>query len=407
MSNRAQALKVLKRLRQEGYQALFAGGCVRDYLLGRHPKDYDVVTDAVPDQIIPLFRKTLKIGARFGVVIVILEGKQVEVATFRTESDYQDGRHPEKVEFATAKEDALRRDFTINGMFFDPISRQTLDFVGGREDLQKKIIRTIGNPDERFGEDYLRLLRAVRFAVQLDFDIEEQTWQAVCRHAPKIRQISPERIAMELEQILTHPNRARGARLLNDSGLAQTIFTGFEEPCRLFGGKMLRHLPEEVDLSLALAAYWAAAPIDKSMEWAKSIRLSNSTIKHIRYLLEHKDVLADAELLLAQLKMLMAEPYWEDLVHLRKALLLSEGQSISPLKTIQKRAAALKGKILRPKPLLDGHQLIALGAVPGPMVGRLARELYIAQLAEEIQTPQQARRWVQQWLENHTESKNE
>ncbi|HOK66140.1 MAG TPA: CCA tRNA nucleotidyltransferase [Anaerohalosphaeraceae bacterium] len=407
MSNRAQALKVLKRLRQEGYQALFAGGCVRDYLLGRRPKDYDVVTNAVPDQIIPLFRKTLKIGARFGVVIVILEGKQVEVATFRTESDYQDGRHPEKVEFATAKEDAMRRDFTVNGMFFDPISRQTLDFVGGREDLQKKIIRTIGNPDERFGEDYLRLLRAVRFAVQLDFEIEEQTWQAVCRHAPKISQISPERIAMELEQILTHPNRARGARLLNDSGLAQTIFPGFEGPCRHFGGKMLRHLPEQIDFPLALAAYFTAAPVNKSMEWAKSLRLSNSTIKHIRYLLEHKDVLADAELPLAQLKMLMAEPYWEDLVHLRKALLLSEGQSISPLKTIQKRAAALKGKILRPKPLLDGHQLIALGAVPGPMVGRLARELYIAQLAEEIQTPHQARRWVQQWLEKHAEPKNE
>lgn len=407
MSNRAQALKVLKRLRQEGYQALFAGGCVRDYLLGRRPKDYDVVTDAVPEQIIPLFRKTLKIGARFGVVIVILEGKQVEVATFRTESDYQDGRHPEKVEFATAKEDAMRRDFTVNGMFFDPISRQTLDFVGGREDLQKKIIRTIGNPDERFGEDYLRLLRAVRFAIQLDFEIEEQTWQAVCRHAPKIRQISPERIAMELEQILTHPNRARGAGLLNDSGLAQTIFPGFEVPCRFFGGEMLRHLPKETDFPLALAAYFTAARIDKALGWAKELRLSNSTIKHIRYLLEHKDILADQELPLAQLKMFMAEPYWEDLVHLRRAILLSEGQSISPLKTIQKRAAALKGKSLRPKPFLNGHQLIALGAVPGPMVGRLARELYIAQLAEEIQTPNQARRWVQQWLEKHAEPKNE
>lgn len=407
MSNRAQALKVLKRLRQEGYQALFAGGCVRDYLLGRRPKDYDVVTDAVPDQIIPLFRKTLKIGARFGVVIVILEGKQVEVAAFRTESDYQDGRHPEKVEFATAKEDALRRDFTINGMFFDPISRQTLDFVGGQEDLQKKIIRTIGDPDERFGEDYLRLLRAVRFAVQLDFNIEEQTWQAVCRHAHKIRQISPERVAMELEQILTHPNRARGAHLLNDSGLAEAILPGFEEPCRLFGSKMLRHLPEETDFPLALAAYWAAAPLIKGMEWSKSLRLSNSAIKHIRFLLENKEILKDADLPLAQLKILMAEPYWEDLIHLRRAVLLSEGQSLSPLKTIQKRAAALKGKVLRPKPLLDGHQLIALGAVPGPMVGRLARELYIAQLSEEIQTPLQARRWVQQWLENHADSKNE
>lgn len=407
MSNRQQALKVIKRLRQEGYQALFAGGCVRDYLLARRAKDYDVVTDAMPEQIIPLFPKTLKIGARFGVVMVILNGKQVEVATFRTDSDYQDGRHPQKVAFATAKEDALRRDFTINGMFWDPISRELLDFVGGQEDIQKQIIRTIGNPDERFSEDYLRLLRAIRFAVQLNFQIEEKTWLAVCRYAPKIRQISPERIAMELEQILSHPNRARGGHLLNDSGLAQTLFSGLGEAQRFLGIETLRHLPDEIDFALALAAYWVSATSPKALEWARSLRLSNSTIKHICFLIANKEVLLDANLPLARLKMLMSEPYWEDLIHLGKALLLARKEDLSALKAIQKRAAALQGQNLRPKPLLNGHQLIVLGAVPGPMVGHLARELYIAQLAEEIQTPQQARQWAQLWLQKYAEAKNE
>ena len=186
MSNRAQALKIVRRLRKEGYQALFAGGCVRDHLLGRAAKDYDVVTDARPDQIVPLFGKTLKIGVQFGVIMVILDGRQVEVATFRTEGGYADGRHPGHVEFVSAKEDAARRDFTVNGMFYDPIAGEVHDFVGGRDDLEKKILRTIGDPRQRFGEDYLRLLRAVRFSVQLDFSIEGQTWEAIREYSGRI-----------------------------------------------------------------------------------------------------------------------------------------------------------------------------------------------------------------------------
>ena len=165
MTNRKQALHVIRRLRQEGFDALLAGGCVRDRLLGRPASDYDVVTDAVPGQVIRLFGRTLKIGAQFGVVMVLLEGKQVEVATFRTEGGYQDGRRPGHVAFASAREDAARRDFTVNGMFFDPIGKTLHDFVGGRSDLDAKILRTIGDPDHRFSEDYLRMLRAVRFEI--------------------------------------------------------------------------------------------------------------------------------------------------------------------------------------------------------------------------------------------------
>ena len=198
MSNRDAAYKVVRQLHKAGYTALFAGGCVRDRLLDRPAKDYDVVTDAVPEQVTACFRRTLQIGAQFGVVMVLTDGQQVEVATFRTEGGYQDGRHPTHVEFASATEDASRRDFTVNGMFFDPIEKEVLDFVNGRQDLEKQVLRTIGDPDERFGEDYLRMLRAVRFAVKLEFEIEPATWAAIKKHAPKITGVSAERIASEL-----------------------------------------------------------------------------------------------------------------------------------------------------------------------------------------------------------------
>lgn len=401
MSNREQALRIVKRLRKEGFQALFAGGCVRDRLLGRPAKDYDVVTDAVPDQIIPLFSKTLKIGAQFGVIMVILDGRQVEVATFRTEGGYQDGRHPGHVEFVSAKEDALRRDFTVNGMFFDPITSEVLDFVDGRKDLDQKILRTIGDPSHRFSEDYLRLLRAVRFAVQLDFKIEEQTWQAVKSHASKICGISAERIAMEIEAVLTHPDRSRGARLLVESGLAKAIFPDFTGQQAEFGIEVLQNLPEKVDFALSAAAFWADVPEKTALQWAKSLKLSNLTIKHIRFLLEKRGVLLNEDMTLPELKLLLSEPFWEDLVHLQEAIQKVRAETLAPLKVIQKRAGDLAGKNLRPKPLLDGHELIALGAAAGPMVGRLAREMYIAQLAEEIHTPRQARQWASDWLKKH------
>ncbi|MCD6392697.1 MAG: CCA tRNA nucleotidyltransferase, partial [Planctomycetes bacterium] len=167
MTNREPAIKVIRRLHKAGHEALLAGGCVRDMILNRAAKDYDVATDARPQEVVKLFARTRKIGAKFGVVMVLDRNQQVEVATFRTESGYADGRHPDKVEFATAKADAARRDFTINGMFYDPIEKKILDFVGGQADLARCVIRTIGKPHDRFGEDYLRMLRAVRFSTRL------------------------------------------------------------------------------------------------------------------------------------------------------------------------------------------------------------------------------------------------
>ena len=401
MSNRQTAYKIVRRLRKEGFTALFAGGCVRDQLLGRPAKDYDVVTDAVPEQIIRLFPRTLKIGAQFGVVMVLWDGQQVEVATFRTEGGYQDGRHPGHVEFVSAKEDASRRDFTVNGMFYDPVDDKVLDFVNGQRDLEKRVLRTIGNPDERFGEDYLRMLRAVRFAVKLDFDIERETWQAVQKHAVKITGISAERIAAELEQILAHPNRANGAKMMIDSGLAKAIFPDFDGPKAMTGIQVLDQLPKAVDFPLALASFWVGFGSKTALNACRKLKLSNSQLKHIRFLHEKRGVLLDEKLPLSSLKLLMHEPYFWDLLKLQEAIQKAAGQSIHPVRLAKKRALEMDEAHIRPAPLLDGHELIALGATPGPMVGQLAQELYIVQLEEQVHTKDEARQWCQKWLAEH------
>ena len=389
------------RLRKEGFRALFAGGCVRDHLLGRTAADYDVVTDAVPEQVTQCFGRTLKIGAQFGVVIVLLGGKQVEVATFRTEGGYQDGRHPGHVEFASATEDASRRDFTVNGMFYDPIEKTVLDFVSGQQDLNKQILRTIGEPDERFSEDYLRMLRAVRFAVKLDFKIEPKTWASIQKHADKITGISAERIAAELEQILTHPNRADGLQLLIDSGLAKAIFDVFKENGAALGRAVLQHLPKAVDFPLAMAGFWCGFDTKDALDQCKKLKLSNDHLKHIRFLLAKRDVLLDADMAVSKLKLLLHEPYFWDLLTLQNAIQNAKGQSDQPLKQIRKRIEEIDEKDICPLPLLDGHELMAMGAAPGPMVGQLAQEMYIAQLEGHLKTKQQAKQWCQNWLTGH------
>jgi poly(A) polymerase len=225
-SSREMAAGIVQRLQRARFAAFWVGGCVRDFLLGREPQDYDIATDARPEQIEKLFKRTLAVGRKFGVLIVV-EGKQhFQVATFRAEAEYRDGRRPEQVVFSTAEADAQRRDFTVNGLFFDPIAKKLHDWVGGERDLQAKIIRTIGAPEERFAEDHLRLLRAVRFAAQLGFEIEPQTFAAVKRLAPKIELISAERIRDELIKLFAPPKTLAGragsplpaARLPTDSG---------------------------------------------------------------------------------------------------------------------------------------------------------------------------------------------
>ncbi|MEJ2701820.1 MAG: CCA tRNA nucleotidyltransferase [Sedimentisphaerales bacterium] len=395
------AIHVIKRLHRKGFQALLAGGCVRDMLLGRRANDYDVTTDAKPPEVIKLFKRTLKVGAKFGVVIVLIEDRQVEVATFRTEADYSDGRHPGSVEFASAAEDASRRDFTINGMFYDPLRKEVIDYVNGQADLKRRTVRTIGEPAERFAEDYLRMLRAVRFSTQLDFAIEPATWSAVCHHAKKITNISGERIATELEGILAHPNRAAGASMLHESGLAEAIFPGFTDQQARFAVSVLSRLPKRVDFPLALAALFSGCETEFAIERCRVLKLSRNQNKHVKSLLADRGKLLDEQMSLAELKRTLAAPYFWDLYNLQKAIQKAKNESTRALIYLRKRIKTLGDADLQPKPLLSGHDLIHLGATPGPALGQLAEELYIAQLEGTLQTPHEAKEWALRWLKKH------
>jgi len=404
MANKQTAIKIVKRLHRNGFQALLAGGCVRDMLLGRRAKDYDVATEAQPGDVIKLFRRTLKVGAKFGVVIVLLDGQQVEVATFRTETGYADGRHPGSVEFSTAAEDASRRDFTINGMFYDPLRKKVIDYVNGQTDLKARVIRTIGRPSERFGEDYLRMLRAVRFSTQLGFEIEPATWRAIRRNAAKITKISGERIAMELEGILVDPNRAAGASMLIESGLAETIFPALPRAQAKNAVDVLQQLRKKVDFALALAGFFADAETDIAIRSCRILKLSRNQNRHIKFLLSSRGRLLDDKMSLAQLKKILAEPYFRDLYELQRTIQKAKGDSrkaITPLIRLRRRIKALGDAELKPKPLLTGHDLIKLGATPGPALGQLAEEMYIAQLEGTLQTPSQAKEWANRWLQRH------
>ncbi len=404
MTNKQVSIKVIKKLHRNGFQALLAGGCVRDMLLGRRAKDYDVATDARPGDITRLFRRTLTVGAKFGVVIVLIENRQVEVATFRTEADYTDGRHPGSVEFTSAAEDAGRRDFTINGMFYDPVGAKVIDYVKGQVDLKARIIRTIGKPSERFGEDYLRMLRAIRFSTQLDFQIESSTWSAIKNNAEKITKISGERIAMELEAILINPNRAAGLKMLIKSGLVNEIFPDFVDGQAEFAIKVLGRLRKKLDFALALAGFFAGCETEFAVDKLSVLKLSRNQTRHIRFLLSHRDRLLDEDISVAQLKKLLAGPYFRDLFELQKAIQkakYNDRKSIAPLVKLRRRINVLGDVELQPKPLLNGHDLIRLGAVPGPRLGQLAEELYIAQLEGFLQTPRQAEQWVEKWLQKH------
>lgn len=401
MTNKQAAVKIVKNLHRNGYRALLAGGCVRDMLLGRPAKDYDVATNAKPNEIIKLFRRTLKIGARFGVVIVLLDDKHLEVATFRAEADYADGRHPDSVTFTDAAEDAARRDFTINGMFYDPIEKRIIDFVDGRSDLKKKIVRTIGNPEERFSEDYLRMLRAIRFATQLDFEIEPKTFSAICKYANSINKISGERICMELEAILTHPNRADGLWLMERTSLVKEIFPGLTPENINMAIKVLSRLKKKTDFALSVAALFIGCRMEFALEKIRILKLSRNQSKHIKFLLKNRGKLLDAKMALAQLKLILSEPYFRDLYELELAIQRAENKSIGPLNRLRKRIRQLGDIELKPRPLLDGNELIKLGAFPGPSLGQLAEEMYIAQLETTIKTKEQAVKWSKNWLKKH------
>ena len=399
-SPRQVVLRIIKQLNHAGFQALLAGGCVRDMLLARQPKDYDIATSATPQDVMNLFHRTIAIGAKFGVVVVLTGGRQIEVATFRSDAEYQDGRRPTGVEFTNARNDAQRRDFTINGMFYDLLSERVIDYVNGQKDITKKIIRAIGNPDERFAEDHLRMLRAIRFSTQLNFKIEPATFQAICKHASKISRVSTERVTAELELILTDPNRAAGIQLALDSSLLNEILNTMPPEDLIFGRGVLAQLPSRCSFSLALAALLIKCKSAPTL--CRRLKTSNDLRKQTSWLIEHVPLLLKSPPETpGQLKKWLHQPLFESLMLLTRATLKASNQSDSPLRHLRNQIRLLGDEPIAPKRLLDGHELIRLGAKPGPMVGQLVEELYLAQLENQLHTKPQAKSWVEQWLKKH------
>jgi len=400
MTNKQAAIQVLTTLRQAGFQALFAGGCVRDMLIGREPKDHDVATDASPQQVCGLFRRRIEVGAQFGVVVVMIGDEQIEVATFRTDGSYADGRRPDSVTFSDPKADALRRDFTINGMFYDPLAGEVIDYVGGREDLALRRIRTIGNPFDRFGEDYLRMLRAVRFSTELDFPIEDNTWQAIRQLSQRIVNVSGERVAAELERIFAVPARSKGVVMLKNSGIIEHIFPVLCYDKLDQGVKVLERLDLPVQMEKGLAAMFIGCQVPEILKMTAFLKLSNNQLNAVAWILDNRGKLLEPQMKFSVLKPLLADERFEMMFDVQRAFQSAAGQGLENLQTISQRAEKLKGTVLLPPPLLNGNEIIALGAQPGPKVGSLCRKLYEQQLDGIITTKDQAAAAIQQWLED-------
>ncbi len=390
------AVDLIRTLREAGYEAYWAGGCVRDQLLRREPKDYDVATEARPGQVRKLFghRRTLAIGASFGVITVLgpKGAGQIEVATFREDAEYSDGRHPDGVRYSTAEEDASRRDFTINGLFYDPIEQRVIDYVGGREDLRLGRIRAIGNPVERFTEDKLRMLRALRFTVTFDFQLEPQTFEAIRQMADQIQVVSPERISAEMRQVLTDSRRAAGVRLLIDSGLGAAILPEVSEaapPDAEQRERTLRVLGQLDSPGFPLAfavVLWPSISAERAKEIGLRWRLTNKEIDRIAWLLEHHDALDGAQHRpwSSVQRTLVAEGAG-DLLNWMQAERTVDGTDAADVGWCREQLARSREEI-DPVPLLTGADLIKHGVPRGPIYRELLDRVRDAQLDAQIHT---------------------
>ena len=425
------AREIAARLRENGHMAYFAGGCVRDMVRGLTPKDYDIATDARPEAVQKLFPRTYAVGAHFGVIIVLENGFQFEVATFRSDEGYIDGRHPSAVRFSSPEEDAKRRDFTINGMFYDPVAEEVIDFVGGRADIAAKLVRAIGDPAERLAEDRLRMLRAVRFATVLDYKIDNGTWKALVANAPSINQISAERIRDELVRILTSPNRVRGWDLLDSSGLMRVILPEIDamkgclqpeqfhpegdvfQHTRL----MLQFLPEKVSVPLVFSVvlHDVAKPRTATVDETGRIRFSghdrlgaemteeimrrlrfsgaeiDATVEMVRQHMVFKDV---PKMRVAKLKRFMARPTFEDELELHRVDCEGSHRMLDNYEFLLRKREEFANEPIIPLPLVRGDDLIALGLKPGPKFGEILEAAETQQLEGKLRTREEALEWV-------------
>jgi poly(A) polymerase len=398
-NQREFALEVAQKLRAAGYESLWAGGCVRDQLLGITPKDYDVATNATPDQIRDLFghRRTLAIGASFGVITVLgpRPAGQIEVATFRTDATYSDGRHPDAVHFTTAEHDAERRDFTINGLFYDPVAKKVVDYVNGQRDLDLKIIRAIGDPRLRLTEDKLRMLRAIRFAATFNFEIDAATFAAIRSLAAEISSVSAERIGSEIRRMLLDQNRARALTLLREVRLLPYVLPEVAELRESEFNKTLQALPElqNPTLPTTLAALLMSRSYLLAQPLCHRLRYTNKESDRTVWLLTNLPLLENAAALpWPRLQRLLTHEGATELIALREAI---AGRA-DPAATFCRERLAWPPERLNPPPLLDGSDLIQHGLAPGPNFSTFLEQIRDAQLNGEIQTREQALAFVDQ-----------
>lgn len=412
-------MDVVRRLKDSGFTALWAGGCVRDHLLGKTPKDYDVATNATPKQVKKVFakRKTVDVGASFGVIMVVgpRGAGEVEVATFRSDGSYSDGRRPDSVTFSSPEEDAQRRDFTINGMFFDPLEHKVLDFVGGERDLSQGYVRAIGDPHARMREDKLRMLRAVRFTAHLEFGLARTTKAAVTEMAPQIHVVSAERIAVELRRMLTDRHRHVAVALANEVGLLREILpevvmqgsgenlqdTEDQKPQQVLATSenlspqlSALRLLQEPSFELAFAVL--LRDVSNVEAICRRLKLSNDELERTAWLVRQQDALREPDKLsLAQLKRLLSHPFRDDLLALMRATLFAEHADLHPVLFCEQFLEATPPEVLNPPPLVTGNDLIALGLRPGPQFKQLLDEVRDAQLNGELLTHEAAMECVQ------------
>ncbi|MDH3717176.1 MAG: CCA tRNA nucleotidyltransferase [Planctomycetota bacterium] len=396
------AIETTRRLRAAGFEAYWAGGCVRDQLLGRMAKDYDIATDALPEQIRDVFgrRRTLAIGAAFGVVTVLgpRGAGQIEVATFRRDDSYSDGRHPDQVTFTTAQEDAARRDFTINGLFYDPLNDEVIDFVGGRDDLQKCIVRAIGDPAARFSEDKLRMLRAVRFTANLEFTLDPATREAIVQMAPEISVVSAERIAAEMRTMLCDTRRGQALALLSDTGLWAAILPGeLQLPVESAGRQtleLLDHLETNSFAAALATSLLLSVDADQAAAIGRHWKLSNAEIERTAWLVRNCRALDRA-----------AQQYWptvqrilvhdgsRELLAILRARVATGQADQADLDFVQERLSWPADR-LNPPPLISGDDLIQHGLPPGKPFRSLLHKARDAQLLGQLTSRDQALEFV-------------
>jgi tRNA nucleotidyltransferase/poly(A) polymerase len=395
------ATHIVRQLHDKGYEALLAGGCVRDQLLGRIPKDYDVATNATPGEIRrALKQRTIPVGAAFGVITVVgpQRAGNVEVATFRRDATYSDGRHPDSVTFTNSREDALRRDFTINGLFWDPLQEQVVDYVGGQQDLAQGVVRAIGDPHIRIQEDKLRMLRAVRFAAVFDFSIDSTTFESIREHAHEIVAISAERISDEFRRMLTHPNRRIAAELLRTTGLLAAIIPEAPES-RLYdtaATEMFRRTCDILDhastssfaVILAILLREVAAASANYLDVVTSIcrrgRLSNLETDTILFCLSHESLVRTADQQSwPRLQPVLTHPLVDSLLEFGAAVAGALDHSQRPIDFCRACLAWPAAK-LNPPPLITGNDLRKLGIPKGPIYRKILQEVRHAQLLELV-----------------------